>query len=341
MTLTPHSSRVILGGALVLATALGLGACSSTSTTEGSGTSVASVASAALDSATRTIKDSQGTSVTVPAHPQKVVTLHFAATQASLDLGITPIGQGAYIPGLLPEDIEPEVIDIPVVRDSDSVNLEQIAALEPDLVLVPNMISAEDTAEIRKIAPAYVYTHSGADRADWQGRIEEISEALNLHDKFVALDDAVVARQEEIATEYADILADNTFAVINAYSPQEVGLNGSESMLGNLLTNAGVQWSAAEDHIVGGNEGAELTVSPEEVTRAVSDATVLLYASDLRAEPNEETASFMTTEVYTNLPAVVDGKDFPIGKLTIAGFTDAMYSLDQLEEILIGLREAA
>ena len=42
--------------------------------------------------------------------------------------------------------------------------------------------------------------------------------------------------------------------------------------------------------------------------------------------------------MFQSLNAVKDSKVYPIGKMTVAGYTDAMATLDMLEELLKDLR---
>lgn len=332
MSIATARPRFLTLAALVAASTLALSGC--TSTTE-SGTE--STTTADTSAATRTVTDSEGTEVAVAADPQRVVTLHFASTEAALDLGITPVGQGGYTPGLLPAEMEQEISDVPVVNGSDGVELEAIAALEPDLILAPNMTGPTDIEQLREIAPTYVYTHSGAERSNWRGRVEEIADALNRSGEAAALGQALETRQEELAARYSDQLAGIRFGVINSYNEQEVSLNSDQSMLGNILMPVGVRWSPQENAAVGGAEGGEESISLEELDNAVGDADVLLYGTDLRPEPNDNLRAVMDSPIYQNLPAVRSGRDYPIGKMTVAGYTDAGFTLDMLEELMADL----
>jgi iron complex transport system substrate-binding protein len=79
-----------------------------------------------------TITDDEGTAVTLPAEPQRIVSLTPAETEI-----LYAIGAGDRVVGKV-EDIAnypPEAADIPVMGRFDGVDVEQIVAANADLVL--------------------------------------------------------------------------------------------------------------------------------------------------------------------------------------------------------------
>jgi iron complex transport system substrate-binding protein len=95
-------------------------------------------AATALPSATAaaafpvTLTDDEGTEVTIPAEPQKIVSLTPATTEI-----LFAIGGGDRVVGKV-EDVAnfpPEAADIPVVATFNGVDVEQIVDLEADLVI--------------------------------------------------------------------------------------------------------------------------------------------------------------------------------------------------------------
>ena len=79
-----------------------------------------------------TLTDDEGTAVTIPAEPQKIVSLTPATTETLFELGV-----GDRVVGKV-EDIAnfpPDAAEIPVVATFAGVDVEQIVDLEPDLVV--------------------------------------------------------------------------------------------------------------------------------------------------------------------------------------------------------------
>ena len=79
-----------------------------------------------------TLTDDEGTEVTIAAEPQKIVSLTPATTEV-----LFTIGAGDRVVGKV-EDVAnfpPEAADVPIVARFDGVDIEQVVALEPDLVI--------------------------------------------------------------------------------------------------------------------------------------------------------------------------------------------------------------
>src|SRR5439155_24789946 len=79
-----------------------------------------------------TITDDEGTAVTIPAEPQKIVSLTPATTETLFALGV-----GSRVVGKV-EDVAsypPEAASIPVVATFSSVDVEKIVSLGADLVV--------------------------------------------------------------------------------------------------------------------------------------------------------------------------------------------------------------
>lgn len=304
----------------------------------GCGTSSDSAEAAGQDE-TRTVTDATGAEVEVPDSPENIVTLHYAATQPVLDLGFTPVGQGVFEDGIIPEDIAEEVEQIPVVTEQVDPKLEEIAELEPDLILAPNIYEEEVVEQLKAVAPVYVFTLRGGDRAQWTQRTDEIADALGVSDSVGDLAAELEARQEEIADEYAEEIDGQTIAVIGSYEENSVYLWGEDNMTGTLLMPLGFTWSEQENAAVEGEPEPEATVSDESLASTVGDADILFIDSNLRAEVNAFMKDLQDTALYEELPAVQDGRVYPAGKNTIAGYTDAHYTLDQVEAALQDIRD--
>ena len=63
-----------------------------------------------------------------------------------------------------------------------------------------------------------------------------------------------------------------------------------------------------------------------------------MYGTDLNQKPTENYENMSESDMFQSLNAVKDSRVYPIGKMTVAGYTDAMATLDMLEELLKDLR---
>ena len=85
-----------------------------------------------------TVTDSQGTVVTVPARPHRIVTLSMSTDEVML--GLVPPEDMAAVNGLLDDPVSSNVVDLAkkVERRVGNPTVEELVALSPDLVIVPD-----------------------------------------------------------------------------------------------------------------------------------------------------------------------------------------------------------
>lgn len=146
-----HRFTAVLGAAALLGL---LSACAAGTPPEASAPPTASTGDSAFPA---TIEHIYGTA-TIPSEPERIVALGVTDADAVLALGGTVIantGYTFYEKGLGPWTTElidaDEVTDI---RFEDAPNLEQIAALKPDLILaVSSGIDEKSYAQLERIAP--------------------------------------------------------------------------------------------------------------------------------------------------------------------------------------------
>lgn len=325
---TPHLSRRALLGGLSIVSLAGLVACG------GSPSSSPSPSPAA--GGTRTVTDASGNPVEVPANPTKVVTTHYAATQAMMDLGLTPIGTGSAGQGAddgdlyATPDIWAELKDVPVVMNAQEPNIEQIAGLEPELILVHNVLAEDVLVQLRAIAPVYVFTLRGGRRKNWQGRVEEVADALNRTQNLEQLKAEWDTELADAAAKYKDKIAGLKVAVIGAYEAGNFYAWGGDNMQGTILLPLGFTWSEQENAAVQGEKEPEATLSNEKILTTVGDADVIYYDTNIKQQPNSFMTQLQETTLYQEVPAVKANHAYPFGKNTIAGFSDARYNLSQI-----------
>ncbi len=193
--------------ALVLAAVLALAGCGAdASDTSGSG-------APGTESATRAVKDVSGDPVTVPAHPKRVVTLSEPTLDATLALGVQPVGSIAGrgqtgVPGYLAK----KAGDVPIVGSVAELDFEKIATVNPDLILLDGTIRTDDSIvdKLNKIAPT---VDTGKAGGDWHDGLKIVANALNrakAGKKVVADYDAKVAAAKKKLARYSG----KTFSVV-------------------------------------------------------------------------------------------------------------------------------
>lgn len=295
-----------------------------------------SAGGASANAQTRTVTDSTGAEVTVPENPQKVATLHYAATETLMDLGLTPVGQGTYQETSVPEAWVDQLDEIPIVA-TDEPDIEKLATTSPDLILAPNTFDSSIVEQLQDIAPVYQFTLRGGDRGNWKQRVSEVADAVNGSDGLAQLDEEFTAEQQRIAEEYSTAVDGTTVAALSSFTENTAYLWGSANMLGTISTPLGLSWSADEDRVIAENakeSEPEAEISLELLDQAAADADIVFVTSDMRGNYDELTSALMDTAVFKGLPAAKSGNVYPNGKATIAGYSDARYNLQMVEAAL-------
>ena len=314
-------------GALVLG--LLLSGCSATAPDTGD-------AAPEEDAEERVVEDSTG-EVRIPAEVERVVTVHHIATQPLVNLGVVPVGRGAVNePDVTPETWE-LLEEVPVVSDGSDPEVEQVASLEPDLIVSHNRIDEGVAEHLAEIAPVLTLDIAGPGRADWRGRVELVARATGNEDAYEQLVADLDERVGGIAQEHAEVFEEETFSLFGSWTSEAnvVGY-GSRSHYGDVFDGTGMRFPDSVEERATQEEAYEVHDSVENMPELL-DGSVLLYVTNLRGEPTGHVGEIMDGPLYDSLPAVDAGRAFPGGKDTVGGFEDANYNLDLLEEALAEL----
>lgn len=282
---------------------------------------------------TRTLETSFGP-VDIPANPTRIVTTHNIATQPLIELGVVPVGRGDVAEGsVLPENWA-LIADVPTVTlEGGEPNYEQIAALEPDLIFEINVAAEQRIERLQQIAPVVLIGIGGQDRALWQNRARQIADAVGALDAWEANEAEFIARQDEIASQYGDVAARHPIAIWDVWEFGIPAVYPSNTMVGRILEPAGAVFGPASEAMAS-ELGEEVEFSNEQLGAVLGDAEVLFYGTAFDMSVYPETDETRALEVYQKLPAVAAGHDYPLGKLTISGYSDARAVLDNYAELL-------
>lgn len=272
----------------------------------------------------------QGTDTVIPNNPTRIVATFNGTTQALLDAG----GAGRIVAAqeLAPNNVPPanraayEQIGTKIEMTAPA---ESLVSLKPDLFVSVNSDEVPND-DYRKLAPVAIMLTFGPQRPHWQERSAAAGEILNTQDKVAELKANLEKRQAEIKSTYASVLADNTFTFISAYEQGNVYAVGAASMLGELLTPAGVRFASSVTGPGPEPKNPGEFIVPVEQLGTFLDADIVLTASDYEGKqsgPNEE--------LLRNPLLAQSGKIIqPIGLVQISSYAQANYILDRLEDAL-------
>ncbi|MEV4421450.1 iron-siderophore ABC transporter substrate-binding protein [Patulibacter sp. NPDC049589] len=155
---------------LALAVVLGLAACGSSSSGDGSG-------------GTRSYTDARGTVLKLPAKPQRIVALSEPTLDAAVALGAKPIattaGRGQ---GTVSAYLQKRTAGVQSVGILGQPNIERIAALRPDVILIDGTATPDDSivGKLQKFAPTVFVSKNGA---DWKAAFEQTADVLGRKDE--------------------------------------------------------------------------------------------------------------------------------------------------------------
>ncbi|MBB4915666.1 ABC transporter substrate-binding protein [Streptosporangium saharense] len=322
-----HLTRAVLGlftAGLVALTA----ACGSSAPTPSA--SSAGDPSAAAQATTRTVQTAHG-AIQVPAEPKRVVSL-LNTTAAVLELGITPVA----IIQEAENDYSPEdwakVKAIPVIgSDETSINYEQLAQLQPDLI-VSTQRREEDFGydKLSAIAPTAFFVTENP--ADVRKALPEIADALGKKDAMAGKIAEYEAKIAEIKSKYSAVLEKTTWDYVEG-GPEGFVANSPVSWPGLFMEEAGLKFSkVATDERA--NRGVRL--SYEQISQ-FKDTSVLLYGAQPDGNADPATQKLLDQGSWKLLPAVKDGHVYPLKYGYQYSYKGVLEIIGQLDAILAKL----
>ncbi len=326
-SMTPRSLPLrSLIGAAALALTLALSGCG--------GAENPSDETSGQTAATRSVDTAFGP-VEIPAAPQRAIALE-GGVGPLLGADITPVAtaDGDYADAFLPEEYE-KVKDLPLILGADGVDFEKIASLQPDLMIgfvrggKEEELSAEAKAEWEKlnaIAPTVLIRSDGSSRT--KDATLAMSEALGDGEDAQKAKEAYETKAAEIKKEYADVLAEHTFAPMDYY--EEVNVYSPISWPGDTLTDAGAKLTSVSADV----QDENATFLSAEQLGQVDDATVVLHEQTVDGEPGVGAQELQALPTYKTLPAVEAGNDYGLDYFFADRYDTALKSLESFENTL-------
>lgn len=180
-----------------------------------------------------TVTDMMGRSVSLEGPAERIVALTAADCEIlfALGAGDTLVGRGEFC------DYPDEALDAPVVQSGYETNLEQIIALEPQVVLMSTMNQSKEQVEALEDAGIAVVVSNAT-------KIEEVYTAIELIGEITAKDDEADVLVSEIKAAFSqyDTIPDSGKTVYFEVSPLQYGLwtAGSGTFMDELATMLGL-----------------------------------------------------------------------------------------------------
>jgi iron complex transport system substrate-binding protein len=247
-----------------------------------------------------TVTDDEGTAVTIPLEPQKIVSLTPATTETLFALGV-----GSRVAGKV-EDVAkypPEADSIPVVATFSSVDVEQIVSLGADLVVSGGAGLSQGPAveQLRRAnIPVIVSYPTTIDQAIAGFRL--LGQAVGAPDAGNTLADDTKAQLDELAASVANATSKpRLFYEIDASNG--IFTPPAASIYGELFTLAGAEPISGD---------ANYSISLEDLVAAdpevilLGDAAYGVTGADVAKRPG-----------WGGMTAVKQGSIFPIDDILV------------------------
>ena len=193
-----------------------------------------SLTAAFAESTAVTVTDMAGREITLDAPATKVVALTASDCEILAALGAedTLVGRGEYC------DYPESVLEVPAVHSGADTNLEQIIALEPQVVVMAKMAQTEEQVAALEKAGIRVVVSDAQD-------IEGVYTAIRLIGALVGRNDEAEAMVADMQSAFADIAAKSENTGKTVYfevSPLQWGLwtAGKGTFMDELATMCGL-----------------------------------------------------------------------------------------------------
>jgi iron complex transport system substrate-binding protein len=244
------------------------------------------------------VTDDEGTEVTIDAEPQRIISLSPANTEIAFALGAGDrlVGRTDW------DDYPAEAADLTPVASFTGVNMEQVVALEPDLVLAAgNFFTPPDDIErMRELGYPVVVIYA-PDVPAVMADIELIGSAIGAREEAAALAARMATEFDAIREAVAAIDA-RPRVFYQVGSEPEIFAPAPGSFVADMVTLAGGDPITTADAAAWAIPLEELIVADPEVI-ILGDANYGMCPADVAARPGWEG---MTAVVTGDVRAVDD-----------------------------------
>ncbi|GAX89981.1 ABC transporter substrate-binding protein [Effusibacillus lacus] len=276
-----------------------------------------------------TVKHAMG-ETPIKGTPKKVVVLTNEGTEAVLALGIKPVGAVKSWNGDPWYDhIKKDMEGVKVLGTEHQPNLEEIAALKPDLILGVKLRHEKIYQQLSAIAPTVL---SETLRGEWKNNFKLYAEALNKKAEGEQVISAFDKRVEEFKKKAGDKL--KTKVSLVRFMPDRIRIYYVDSFAGIILKQIG--FARPEKQNI--DKGFADNVTKERIPEMEGD--ILFYwtweTGDGKASQAEK--EWTNDPLWKNLNVVKNGKAYKVDDSiwnTAGGVKAANLLLDDLEKFFL------
>ncbi|MFE6864895.1 ABC transporter substrate-binding protein [Nocardia sp. NPDC057668] len=292
----------------------------------------------ASDAGTREVQTDKGT-ITVPADPQRIVVVNGSLAGYLYDLGAkvkaadprvlgVTLKAGEF-PAAWSADAKQQGTE--VLPSGDNINLEFIAAQQPDLIIgggqgYPGQQSIDAYDKLAAIAPTVLIPSNST---NWQDHLKAVANAVNQADKVDAL---ITSYNDKVAQVKSTIkVPRGAVAVFQSRKDQKPSVIAPGTPIASLLSAVGFTMDDKVEAKAGNPSrpaAADWVSFSPEVTTTVVDAPVLFV---VQLEGGRTIAQLGDDPMLSKLPSFKAGKVFDLpATAQRPDYRNAMSTLDLL-----------
>ncbi|MFG2592452.1 ABC transporter substrate-binding protein [Streptomyces sp. NPDC048438] len=272
----------------------------------------------------RTLTHAMG-STKLEAAPKRVVVLDVGEFDNVVSLGVKPVG---YAPSegddAIPSYLKKEAGNPASVGTINSLNLEAIAGLKPDLILGSQLRAADKYDELSKIAPTVFSIRPGF---TWKENYLLNAAAL---DRTAKAESELAAYEAKAKKLGADIGPDKPTVSMVRYMPDKIRLYAKASFIGTILQDVGLPRPKNQQI-----DDLAAEISSENMDQADADWIFTGVYGDAKATERDTARA---NPLWKNLAAVKAGQAKDVSDETWylgLGVTSANLVLDDLRADLV------
>ncbi|MEK5272239.1 MULTISPECIES: ABC transporter substrate-binding protein [unclassified Aeribacillus] len=273
----------------------------------------------------------------IPKKPERVVVLTNEGTEALLAMGLKPVGAvQSWLGDPWYDHIKDEMKDVEVVGTESEVNVEKIAALQPDLIIGNKLRQEAIYDKLNQIAPT---VFSETLRGDWQENFKLYAKAINREEEGQKVLDDFNNHVEEVKQKLGDQV--NQEVSVVRFMAGVTRIYWKDSFSGVIFDQIGFKRPAQQEKLfTDANKLGDLAVEVGKEQIPEMDGDIIFYftyAPQGDKEALQAEKEWTNDPLWKNLNAVKNGKAYKVDDAiwnTAGGVLAANHMLDDLEKLL-------
>jgi iron complex transport system substrate-binding protein len=272
----------------------------------------------------------------VPLEPQRIVTLGGTTLESALAMDVQPLAAQTDVLPHLESKLEGiEILGWPL-------NLEQVLALKPDLIIGSTDGQEQETYDLlTQIAPTVLANPQTS--GDWQEVVRFMGQVLGKPETADQVLADYQGRIDNLQQQLGDQLQDIEVSVVRLY-PDKISVYLKDSFIGKILADAGfgrplAQQLNTNQALAAIGNPIQMSISKERLADADGDIIFVVvydYQPQIEKELQTTLKELQNDPLWSRLEAVQQEQVYPVGSYWIvSGPLAAQAVIDDLFEYLV------